>query len=67
MSEHKCVALSLGQLHEICAENGDTFTDTMGVLKSPNYPNNYGSNLDCSVTIQAPETKVMSRGIDYII
>ena len=37
-----------------------TFTDTNGLVTSPNYPSSYPDHLNCRLSIQAPDDKIIS-------
>jgi len=42
---------------DVC--DGGELVAGVGFVQSPNHPENYGSNLDCSITIRAPEGKLV--------
>ena len=44
----------------ICGEAFNTNTSWSGVIQSPNYPNNYPSNVNCTWTITAPPNEVIT-------
>lgn len=44
---------------------GGTFFSTTGIIKSPNWPNNYTKNLDCFWTINTAEGTQMELEIKY--
>ncbi|XP_011674328.1 uncharacterized protein LOC586495 [Strongylocentrotus purpuratus] len=46
------------------ADCGGTFSSPMGILVSPNYPDNYNNHADCSFTIQAPAGQTVTLTIN---
>lgn len=43
-------------------------TENGGTIESPNYPNDYGNNLDCLITIEVPEGKNIDLDFfDFVI
>lgn len=43
----------------------DTIISSAGILKSPNWPNNYTNNLDCFWSISTPDGTQMELEIHY--